>query len=230
MQPSTVFYAASLILVSHFASGETNWQGYVTLGTEYNYRGLQYTQEDAAASAMLEYVSDYGVYAGLWLGHVDLPNSALGSEELDYLLGYAHSLTPRLAVDTTLIHYSFPSAHTQADYDWNEWQLALHFDQQWTLRLGINNNWLARDKSARMVEATYRHTLPLGFSYDFTLGYNDIENIVGTGYRYHELGINHSLKPLQLRLTFTGADSRAATVFGTIKTENRWAASVTWVF
>ncbi len=219
--------AASLLFGDTSRAG---WKGYLSLGSEYAYRGLRLTENDAAASAMLEYQSRSGFYAGVWIGHLDLPNNDPRSEELNLLWGYTRNLGSQWALDTTVIHYRYPESNLQKDYDWDEWLLALHYQQRWTVRLGVNQNWLASDKTAGLLELTYRYNLPLDFTSDATLGYNRVDDIVGTNYRYYELGFNRSLQQLQLRLALTGADSRAADVFGRSNTESRWVASLTWLF
>lgn len=221
-------YLTASLLFCQVANAQ--WQGYAGLATEYNYRGLSFTENDIAANAMLEYLWKNGIYAGVWIGNIDLPDSPLGSEEVDYLLGYSHRINRHAAIETTFIRYSYPNSTGHGNYDWNEWQLAVHIDQHWTVRMAVNNNWLSRDKTARVVELSWRQTLAQHFTYDLTVGLNDAENVIGTDYRYQELGLNYSWKALELRVSLTGADARAATVFGANNTENRWAFSVTWLY
>lgn len=79
--------------------------GYVTLATDYVYRGISQTSEGATAQGGFDITADSGLYAGIWGSNVSFD----GSVEIDYFVGFSNEVFEGFGYDVGLIHYDYPN-------------------------------------------------------------------------------------------------------------------------
>jgi uncharacterized protein (TIGR02001 family) len=81
--------------------------GNVRLSSNYIWRGVTQTSDQAAISGGLDYSSDIGFYAGTWLSNVDFGDAGGSGYELDLYGGYSGQIQA-FSYDAGLLYYAYP--------------------------------------------------------------------------------------------------------------------------
>lgn len=96
--------------------------GNVTLVSDYRFRGLTQSDEDAAVQATINLNSAAGFYAGGFVSTIDdkvsLPG--YGGAEVDLYGGYAKTLSSGIGFDVGMLYYYYPDAVSGLDTDFFE--------------------------------------------------------------------------------------------------------------
>lgn len=74
---------------------------YVTLVSEYAFRGISQSSESPAVQGSVSWAHDSGAYLGFWASSVDLVDA---STELDLYAGYSKEFVKNYTVDLGLIY------------------------------------------------------------------------------------------------------------------------------
>jgi uncharacterized protein (TIGR02001 family) len=220
--------AIAVVLLGRTAHAE--FSGRFSLGTAEIFRGIKQTRDGPAVDGLVQYDFDNGFYSAAWAGRVELPISDEGSDvEVDYIIGFSRALTPRASFDSTIIHYTYPTANRLQDYDWTEWYTSAHLFEHWSVGVGIGRDWLGAGETTGNAELTFRYPLPLGLVADLTGGYQDVSSVLGRDYTYYEIGVGRFLRAFQLRVAVVGSSSAAEEIFRDAA-DARWLGTLTWVF
>ena len=111
--------------------------GYLTLVSDYVFRGASQSNEDPTVQAGVDYLHPSGVFAGVFVARTEFPGNSFGSNpgsiEVDAYLGYSRAAGRDWSWDIAALHYDFPDS-TGFDYSYDELAANLHFRD--VLRLG----------------------------------------------------------------------------------------------
>ncbi|MCF8707215.1 TorF family putative porin [Rhizorhapis sp. SPR117] len=108
-----------------FAQGDSSDGIIITGGasvvSDYRFRGVSQTGEDAAIQGTIGVAHSSGLYAGAWGSSVDLTASdgARLNTELDFYAGYSREVSPGITADVGLLYYFYPktgSSNAATDY------------------------------------------------------------------------------------------------------------------
>ena len=114
------------------------FHGYLTLVSDYVFRGASQSNEDPTVQGGLDYRHPGGVFAGVFAAHTNYPENAFGSNpgsvEFDAYVGYSRTIARDWSWDVAVLHYDFPDS-TGIDYSYDELAANLHFRD--VLRLGV---------------------------------------------------------------------------------------------
>lgn len=94
--------------------------GSAALTSDYVFRGISQSDENAAIQGSLDWTHETGAFVGVWGSSVDFDDGDQASAELDWYAGWAGEFRP-VEVDLRAIYYSYPGADTPRDYDY--WEL-----------------------------------------------------------------------------------------------------------
>lgn len=137
--------------------------GNFTLATDYTFRGVSQTNEDAAVQGGFDYAhSPTGLYVGIWGSNVSF---APGSIELDYYGGWAKSWGD-FGVNVGVLHYDYPNnslLNTDEVYAGASWKW---FTLKYSHVVSDRAFGFLDGEGSGYVELNFDYTLP----YDFTLG------------------------------------------------------------
>ncbi len=169
------------------------FHGYLTLTSDYVFRGASQSNEDPTVQAGLDYVHPGGVFAGVFAAHTEFPENAFGSNpgsvELDAYLGFSHELGRDWSWDVAAIHYDFPDS-TGFDYSYDELAANLHFRD--VLRFGAtaSDDASAGGASGWTAEMELRQSLGDRYQVSGTLGHYEFERTDWDDYVYWDLGVS----------------------------------------
>jgi len=124
--------------------------GTLTLSTDYLFRGVSQTDEEASLQGSLTWGLDSGFWLGFWGSNVDFNDEDEASLELDLMAGYSNTVG-NLSYTVGAYLYTYPGAENSLDYDFYELGLNLAYDTGVvvpTLSLFVTDEWPGNGQSA----------------------------------------------------------------------------------
>lgn len=116
-----------------------SFSGTAAIVSDYVFRGISQSDENAAIQGSLEWRHDAGPFLGVWGSSVDFDDGDQASVELDWYGGFASEFRG-VSYDLRAIYYSYPGANVVNDYDF--WELGLSLGVEpipdATLTIGYN--------------------------------------------------------------------------------------------
>lgn len=88
--------------------------GNIGVTSNYLWRGVTQTADDAAVQGGLDYESDSGFYVGTWASNVDFGDGT--SYELDLYAGFAGEFGDGFGYDVGYLYYGYPDAPGSIDF------------------------------------------------------------------------------------------------------------------
>ena len=80
----------------------------VGLFSQYNFRGIDFSDEDVALQGGFDYAHTSGWYAGVWASSLEEDLNVGNSLEVDFYGGYYHQFTDDFSVDVGLLQFYYP--------------------------------------------------------------------------------------------------------------------------
>ena len=224
MTSSLVQLPVLLVALLYAAPARVEIDAEVNLTSRYVYRGINLSGDDPALQGRIEYATDLGLYAGVW---------ASGSEtaydqrttEVDYFAGYQRRLRQDLALDATIIRYTYNGGGVGNDHDWTEGQLTAHLRDHWSFTAAVADDWFGWPGTTWSVEGSWHYAPGQRWMVEATLGHNEVRDAVGSNYQWAELGITRQLGRIHARLGYSVTSGAA--YLGDL-TDNRWVFTVGW--
>jgi uncharacterized protein (TIGR02001 family) len=225
--------ACSCCGVAGFVTGAPlhahEFHGYLTLTSDYVFRGASQSNEDPTVQAGLDYAHPGGVFAGVFAAHTDFPENSFGSNpgsvELDAYLGFSHEIGRDWSWDVAAIHYDFPDS-TGFDYSYDELAANLHFRD--VLRLGAtaSDDASAGGASGWTAEMELRQSLGDRYQVSGTLGHYEFERTDWDDYLYWDLGVSAVAGPVTFDLRYFDTTDDDAGFAGRQLTGSRVVGSI----
>lgn len=82
--------------------------------SNYYWRGVTQSADQAAVSGGIDYSNDTGFYAGGWASNIDFGPTTSASYELDLYAGFSQSIG-EITYDVGYLYYAYPDADTSID-------------------------------------------------------------------------------------------------------------------
>lgn len=218
------------------AAAGGRWSGFLAGTTDYVYRGVSQTQNQAALQGDVHYETALSTVVGMWASTVQ-PTSDTETVELDAYLGQSWLLADDLLLSLTAVHYAYLDSTKWGPKDYDEilasfgYRGLLFATVAWspnTWRYSIPND------PARHSAASYEVAAHLPLTRDWYLsggaGYYDLGQFVDPSYWYWSAGIGYGFRHYQVDLSYFGNDATTrAPVYGNTQHAN-WALTLTWHF
>jgi uncharacterized protein (TIGR02001 family) len=164
--------ASSLALGAAAASADDAISANVMLTTDYTWRGVSQTNEDAAIQGGFDYAHESGFYIGTWASNVNFGGGLDGgSTEIDVYGGYGGDINDNLSYDVGFIYYGYQS---DTDLDFLEVQGALTFYGV-TVGLNYSDEFGDDGPSNLYAHAEYSYSFTDNLSLDLHGGYTDTD-------------------------------------------------------
>ena len=221
-----------LVLPLAFAAMSTQaleFGGRLGVGSDYVYRGLRLTQSGPAVEALVDVRTESGWVAGAWANRIDL---GLDGRDLEtgYFAGLTGRVNPELALDTSIVRYSY-HGQSPLDYDYWEWFGGVSIRERWHVTLGVARGWWAADEFTHLLELNYRRPLAFGVNAEVTLGYNNVSAVFGEDYGHYGVAVMKTFARFTGRVIVTGSSHHARRVLpDSIAPPARWIAELNWSF
>lgn len=110
MKMNKLALACGAALLGASAVAQAEFSANIGVTSNYMWRGITQTGDDAAVSGGIDYAHESGFYLGTWASNVDFGDDLGGSQyEIDFYGGFAGEAAG-LGYDLGVIYYAYPSA------------------------------------------------------------------------------------------------------------------------
>ncbi|MBQ74244.1 MAG: hypothetical protein CMQ20_04350 [Gammaproteobacteria bacterium] len=184
--------------------------GNVTLATDYIYRGISQTGEEATIQGGFDITGDSGLYVGVWASNIAFD----GSIEIDIYAGFAGEINENLGFDIGLLHYDYPNNAGPNDSNFDEIYGSLSY-RDLTVGVAYSNDFFFETGNATYVYVDYSLPLPNSFGLGFHYASQSIDKGATFGiettersadYAEYSIGINRTVADIDLSLTWHDTD------------------------
>lgn len=190
------------------------------LVSDYRFRGISQSDEDAAIQAGFDYAFDNGFYLGTWGSSVDFDSNIDfdGSLELDVYGGWGTDIGEDSSIDLGYIYYAYPG-DDGAEGDYQEFYLNYGW-KDLSLGVAYSDDYYGDSGSFWYLQANYDWSFAENWVLSLHAGYNDFDDDIFLSsdkgnYVDYSVGVTWSVEGVDLGLTWVGTDLDEEDVFGT---------------
>lgn len=221
------------------AGTEPAWsvEGYVTLGSDYVWRGVTQTDGKPALHGELGLYHPSGFYAQAWAGRMDFGVPGDGIRyEVDLVAGWRGELTEGLDLDVSVLRALFPGANPGYGIDYNEFAVALAFAGYYSFTVAWSDNLYRMGESATHYELAADWPLAeSAWGVRAVAGYYDLHRIAGDRYSHANLGVyrafgEHAELAVGYYKAFGYTDAFEESMGSVDQAKSRFVAELTWSF
>lgn len=175
------------------AAGAQELHGYLSVVTDYVFRGVSQSDEEPTLQAGLDYTHARGFFAGVFAARTKFPDTPFGTNqggvEIDGYLGYRRNAGRDWSWDVAAVRYEFPDS-TNFDYSYNELAANLHFRDGLRIGTTFSNDADAFGGNGWTAEVELRRPLGDRFLLSGSLGHYALELAGWVDYQYWDLGVS----------------------------------------
>jgi len=188
---SRVNLLAALLACVALPAHAVEFSGYLTLTTDYVWRGVTQSDGDPAAQLGGEVSFRSGIYAGLWGSTIDIDNGGGRQRdfELNYYVGFSHDLSRRWIVGLNVVAYNYPGQEGPIDYNYEEVGVSLNFDDRAWLEYAYSPDYWGLDIESHNVEVISEWAAGKHLVVGAAAGYFDFGGFLDDSYAYWDLGV-----------------------------------------
>jgi len=217
------------------AQAEYQFYGYLSLTSDYLYRGLSLADGKVAPRASFGVNHDSGWFLNTWVGRDDVAGlfgSARALDtELEFHAGYEWALNERWRASTSYAWLEYQTRNQPANHDYQEARAALHYDDRYSFFMAYAESIWSSGLDVFTVSASHRSVIYNNIFFEQEVGALRFTKDDGIIYPYLRLNVG---KPLSdrwiLGLEYQYSGSRAEKLFDSDRTGSHVAASITYHF
>ena len=186
--------------------------GNVALASDYVYRGVSQTNEEAAIQGGFDIEGESGLYVGVWASNIAFD----GSIEIDIYAGYGGEFSEDLGFDIGVLRYDYPNDAGPNDSSFNEIYGSLSY-QDLTVGVAYSNDFFFESGTATYIYIDYSLPLPNDFGLDLHYANQAIDDNATFGapdYAEYSLGLSRTVADIDLSLTWYDTDLSNDECFG----------------
>jgi uncharacterized protein (TIGR02001 family) len=195
----------------------------VALVSDYRFRGISQTGEDAAIQGGFDASFEPGFYVGTWASSVDFggdnDTGSYGTMEIDYYAGWAGPIGDTdFGIDVGYYYYQYPGDTVDPKGDYQEFNITGSWKD---LSLGVtySDDFYAETGEYFYYSAGYSLSFMEDFSLGFGVGYNDFEDegFFGndtTSYTDWNVTLGYSVFGVDLAVAYVDTDLDDEDCFG----------------
>ncbi len=226
---SAALYSGIVCFGACPAAAAHELHGYVTLASDYVFRGISQANGNPTVQGGLDYAHPSGIFAGIFAAGVDFPDRALGENqrqtELDAYVGYSRAVGSDWVWDVSLLHYDYPDSG-DFDYAYEEFAVNLHYRDVARFGATISDNAIGGRTTGWTAEVELRRPLGTRARLSGSLGHYAFRRVDWRDYFYWDLGVSTTVGLLTFDLRYFDTSSEAASFAGTALTRARLVASL----
>ena len=208
----------------------SNFSAYVTLTTDYVFRGISQTNEGPAVQGGFDFHHDIGIFLGIWASNVEFPMDAAQYNprdiELDLYVGFERSFARHWSANVSLVRYTYPDS--SFNFDYTEVGAGIGYRNLVFVNIAHTNDYFSLGTKATDYELAGLYPLARGFEIGATLGAFDIADFIGT-YLYWNAGVSKNLDRFTFDVRYHNTDSDAKNALGNLAGD-RWVFSISAAF
>jgi len=185
------------------------------IASDYVFRGVSQTDEEAALQLGADLNFDSGLYVGVWASNVDF-GSGGPDLEVDTYIGWNTDLTDAWNLDLMLTRYNYLGEQDGfGDGDYNEFISTLAFNETYSFTFGYTNDVYNLDDDGFYYAVAGSWELGSGVGLDVGLGRSTFASSTGfDDYTDWSVAVNRDFGWVNAALGFYGTDASGDDNFG----------------
>jgi uncharacterized protein (TIGR02001 family) len=210
----------------------TEFTGYLTLTTDYVYRGVTRSDGHGAIQLGADVSLESGLYAGVWGSTIDIGDGVTRQRDLEinYYAGYSYNLSDRWIIGASVVAFTFPGALGSIDYDHEEYSAYLNYDDRIWFEYSQSPDYYNSGVRTHNYELFAEWPVVAPFSLSAGIGHYDVADFSGRAYTYWQLGITRPLGKFDIDLRYHDTDRWVPLVSSPERAEARLALSARFQF
>ncbi len=203
---------AGCMLVGASAAYGASVSGNVSLASDYVYRGISQTNEEATIQGGFDVEGESGFYAGVWASNIAFD----GSIEIDVYAGFGGQINDDLGYDVGVLHYDYPNDAGPNDSSFEEIYGSLSY-KDLTVGVAYSPDFFFESDTATYVYIDYSLGLPNDFGLGFHYGNQSIDDNATFGtpnYADYSISLSKTLAEIDFSLTWFDTDLSSKECFG----------------
>jgi len=196
----------------------------IALVSDYRFRGISQTGEDAAVQGGFDASFEPGFYVGTWassvdFGDIDDGSGSYGTMEIDYYAGWAGPIGDTdFGIDVGYLYYQYPGDTVDPKGDYQEFKVAGSW-KDLSVSIYYSDDFYAETDEAWYYGGDYSLTFAEDFSLGFHVGYSDFEEegFFGddtTSYTDWSVTLGYSVFGVDLAVAYVDTDLDDEECFG----------------
>ena len=213
------------------------WSGSLALTSDYLVRGISRSNHDAALQLDLHYVSNVGLFAGVFASNTQIDPDESRDAELSEYFGYGWRGGDAWAGRVLASYYAYPWNQFGSRYNYAEFDAEVAY-RGW-LQLNLNyspdspryvpyRGLMSVTETAAEINA--QRAIIGKLSATAGVGYSHLAGASAAGYVYWGIGGAYDLGPVSLAVSYTDTTSGAKSLFYNAAATGRWTGTVIWRF
>lgn len=205
-------------LVFSSLSSHADFHGTITATTDNADRWFSKSDNEGALIANLDYEHSSGVYLGTSVSNVSLKfkepdplsnqdevNRRAANVEVTPYAGWSFALPQQWRVDLQWTAYLYDGQVFEHDGDYHEFYVFFHYQDYFTGRFAVANDYYGTDEVAFDYALTGRYPLTDALQLSATFGYSQMQTALGSDYPYWNINLAYSYKFVTLSLRYMDA-------------------------
>jgi uncharacterized protein (TIGR02001 family) len=201
-----------LLLLASSGAYAAELSGNVTLTSDYVYRGISQTNEEAAIQGGFDVEGDSGLYVGVWASNIAFD----GSVEIDVYAGFAGDVNEDIGFDIGVLHYDYPNNAGPNDSNFDEIYGSLSY-RDLTVGAAYSNDFFFESGRSTYVYVDYSLPLPNEFGLDLHYANQSIDDNATFGtadYDEYAIALTRTIVDIDFSLTLYDTDLNSNGCFG----------------
>lgn len=204
------------------AAAKVTWTGTLTATSDYKFRGISQSDNDAAIQGSFE-LGYEGFFAGVWASSIDFAADPGADIEVDLYAGYTHEFNDTTSLTGKVVYYAYPGANT-SDADYLELIAALNHDFgkfSGNLQFAYTPDYFGGTDSGVWLGGGVALPINDWLSMSANVGYQWFDNNFGPApnvgipdYAHGDIGLTATWEIVALDLRYVATDLSDADCFG----------------
>lgn len=188
-----------------------NLSGYLTVASNYMFRGISQTRNLPALQGSLSYSLPYGIYLNMWGSNVRFDNSP-ATVELDSVIGVRNTIGEKFTYDVSAARYNYPGARLS---NYNEINSVFNYD---FLQLGLSysGNVYNTHTNGTYYNGGINYNIPSQYFFHIEdvsilalIGHYDLHPAAGHSYNDYNIMLSKKIKNYVFAAQWTDTNGRA---------------------
>lgn len=212
-------------------SGRADFAAYVTLTSEYIYRGFAMSDGNPAAQAGIDYRHETGWFGGAWASTIDVRTPTSGRDwELDLYAGYHLATETPVSLTVTALRYTYPGASGVHAYDYSELVAAVGWHDLVTLEYAYTDNLYNFDVDSRHLRLSAAIPITADWEISGAAGWSDFSAFGQSRFVHADLGASYLFSRYALDFRYYDNERPDGGFIGTLDAGSKFVVSLTATF
>ena len=196
--------AIALMVLLSMPAVAAEFSGYLTLTTDYVWRGVTQSDGDPAAQLGGEVSFRSGIYGGVWGSTIDINNGPdrQRDTEVIYYLGYGLDVSRQWTLGLNAVIYTYPGQTGTIDYNYEEYSVSINYDDRVWLEYAYSPEYYGFDLESHNLELVTESPVGEHLIAGAAVGYSDFGGFLDDSYAYWDLGVTWPINRFSIDLRY----------------------------